>query len=104
MDAHRPIRTHDQRLAPVRRRGIAHRLPGAFAERKRRDARTRHHDLLDGEHTHNVESETVDGACTQDIGDVALSPLRNLSTTLRHRRLRFTEQSLLLWMWMWQVG
>ena len=29
---------------------------------------------------------------------------RNLSTTLRHRRLRFTEQSLLLWMWMWQVG
>ena len=28
--------------------------------------------------------------------------LRNLSTTLRHRRLRFTEQSLLLWMW--QVG
>ena len=27
---------------------------------------------------------------------------RNLSTTLRHRRLRFTEQSLLLWMW--QVG
>ena len=30
--------------------------------------------------------------------------LRNLSTTLRHRRLRFTEQSLLLWMWMWQVG
>ena len=31
-------------------------------------------------------------------------PLRNLSTTLRHRRLRFTEQSLLLWMWMWQVG
>ena len=23
---------------------------------------------------------------------------RNLSTTLRHRRLRFTEQSLLLWM------
>ena len=31
-------------------------------------------------------------------------PLRNLSTTLRHWRLRFTEQSLLLWMWMWQVG
>ena len=30
--------------------------------------------------------------------------VRNLSTTLRHRRLRFTEQSLLLWMWMWQVG
>ena len=30
--------------------------------------------------------------------------LRNLSTTLRHWRLRFTEQSLLLWMWMWQVG
>ena len=29
---------------------------------------------------------------------------RNLSTTLRHWRLRFTEQSLLLWMWMWQVG
>ena len=29
---------------------------------------------------------------------------RNLSTTLEHRRLRFTEQSLLLWMWMWQVG
>ena len=28
--------------------------------------------------------------------------LRNLSTTLRHWRLRFTEQSLLLWMW--QVG
>ena len=28
--------------------------------------------------------------------------VRNLSTTLRHRRLRFTEQSLLLWMW--QVG
>ena len=28
--------------------------------------------------------------------------MRNLSTTLRHRRLRFTEQSLLLWMW--QVG
>ena len=27
---------------------------------------------------------------------------RNLSTTLRHRRLRFTEQSLLLWIW--QVG
>ena len=24
---------------------------------------------------------------------------RNLSTTLRHRRLRFTEQSLLLWIW-----
>ena len=30
--------------------------------------------------------------------------VRNLSTTLRHWRLRFTEQSLLLWMWMWQVG
>ena len=30
--------------------------------------------------------------------------VRNLSTTLRHGRLRFTEQSLLLWMWMWQVG
>ena len=29
-------------------------------------------------------------------------PFRNLSTTLRHQRLRFTEQSLLLWMW--QVG
>ena len=27
---------------------------------------------------------------------------RNLSMTLRHRRLRFTEQSVLLWMW--QVG
>ena len=27
---------------------------------------------------------------------------RNLSTTLKHRRLRFTEQSLLLWIW--QVG
>ena len=34
----------------------------------------------------------------------AVHLLRNLSTTLRHRRLRFTEQSLLLWMWMWQVG
>ena len=33
-----------------------------------------------------------------------LLALRNLSTTLRHWRLRFTEQSLLLWMWMWQVG
>ena len=28
--------------------------------------------------------------------------VRNLSTTLRHWRLRFTEQSLLLWIW--QVG
>ena len=26
------------------------------------------------------------------------TPLRNLSTTLRHWRLRFTEQSLLLWL------
>ena len=26
---------------------------------------------------------------------------RNLSTTLRHRRLRFTEQSVLLWIWQW---
>ena len=39
-------------------------------------------------------------------GSIVLTPLlaRNLSTTLRHWRLRFTEQSLLLWMWMWQVG
>ena len=32
----------------------------------------------------------------------AADRIRNLSTTLRHWRLRFTEQSLLLWMW--QVG
>ena len=38
------------------------------------------------------------------LGGKDYVPLRNLSTTLRHRRLRFTEQSLLLWMWMWQVG
>ena len=37
-------------------------------------------------------------------GGIDAPPLRNLSTTLRHWRLRFTEQSLLLWMWMWQVG
>ena len=37
-------------------------------------------------------------------GRLVLEPVgfRNLSTTLRHRRLRFTEQSLLLWIW--QVG
>ena len=34
--------------------------------------------------------------------EVLRGALRNLSTTLRHRRLRFTEQSLLLWIW--QVG
>ena len=33
---------------------------------------------------------------------LSLREARNLSTTLRHRRLRFTEQSLLLWIW--QVG
>ena len=49
-----PRRTHEQRLAPLRRRGIAHRLPRAFAERKRRMARTRQHDRLNGERTHNV--------------------------------------------------
>ena len=34
--------------------------------------------------------------------ELDLGTKRNLSTTLRHRRLRFTEQSVLLWMW--QVG
>ena len=41
MDARRRIRTHDQRLAPARRRGVAHRLPSACAERKHRVTRAR---------------------------------------------------------------
>ena len=43
-----------------------------------------------GEGSYRLQAQTTDEA------------ERNLSTTLRHRRLRFTEQSLLLWIW--QVG
>ena len=61
----------------------------------------------------DVRIELPNRACGEAnaicIGEQALSRAvsatvahRNLSTTLRHWRLRFTEQSLLLWMW--QVG
>ena len=46
----------------------------------------------------------VDHADRASVGARLFASYRNLSTTLRHWRLRFTEQSLLLWMWMWQVG
>ena len=54
----------------------------------------------------SLESDTLAGlAAAQEVAlREAVETRRNLSTTLRHWRLRFTEQSLLLWMWMWQVG
>ena len=56
-----------------------------------------------------TERGNLNGAFREAVHMMATNSLpsilaRNLSTTLRHRRLRFTEQSLLLWMWMWQVG
>ena len=37
-------------------------------------------------------------AAREELEAIAAIAKRNLSTTLRHRRSRFTEQSLLLWM------
>ena len=49
-------------------------------ERKHRITRARQHDPLNGERTRNVGGETVDGACTQHIGDVALSAFEHRNT------------------------
>ena len=63
----------------------------------------RHH--LDPSPINKAIAKAVSSDGNQQAGQCAYVPTqlrRNLSTTLRHRRLRFTEQSLLLWMW--QVG
>ena len=57
-----------------------------------------------GSSARRLTSLDISSAHAFPVLAVVRHPPRNLSTTLRHRRLRFTEQSLLLWMWMWQVG
>ena len=61
-----------------------------------------------GEHVDVVERLAIErakrlfGAAYANVQPHSGTQARNLSTTLRHRRLRFTEQSVLLWIW--QVG
>ena len=62
------------------------------------------HDLRHSFAVHRLTAWYRQGADVQRMLPLLSTYLRNLSTTLRHWRLRFTEQSLLLWMWMWQVG
>ena len=63
------------------------------------DGRSLRKYLADGPPPLSVPMQRID---VNPVTLIAERARRNLSTTLRHRRLRFTEQSLLLWIW--QVG
>ena len=89
------------RLTRVATTGASERVPDSLLYERRVEI---HRD----QQTFTLRIPTLDNRNTGkdtkiDVTLVATSETdRNLSTTLRHRRLRFTEQSLLLWMW--QVG